>query len=424
MPHQLAVTVRANVRTERLDDLGQLLAEINKSGPVNHVLPFGRLAGVHFARLFILPEVTDLAGEAIPPSLVYMSEVDAPLDRHLDDLVRVAGPGLDRIFGHCADYLPQPVCAADRVRWIRAHFVSTRAFYVNTVGRGVEQIRQEAELRGAVESFLDQSRADLSGHGARQARAAVQAFVAGRPDLAWAQSPPAPPSLLWRAKETAHLLAVPLVGLAASPLLAPALPVWAALLRWHERRDVPSMERPDLGHLRELADLEDFVAQNPFTAVGLLKPGRFRRLTAGVVLELVDYGIRHIFNHGSLTGVKTIHFARWVFLDDKRRLLFASNYDGSVSSYQDDFINLVAWGLNAVFSAGVGYPRTSWLVLAGARQEQVFKNWEYRQMLPTQVWYSAYDSLTAKNIADNARLRAGLSGEMTESAAAAWLALL
>lgn len=119
MPHQLAVTVRANVPTERLDDLRDLLTEINKGGPANDVLPFDRLTGVHFARLVVLPEATDLAGEAIPPSLAYMSEVDAPLNRHLDDLVLEAGPGLDRIFGHCADYPPQPVRDADRVRWAR-----------------------------------------------------------------------------------------------------------------------------------------------------------------------------------------------------------------------------------------------------------------------------------------------------------------
>ena len=60
--------------------------------------------------------------------------------------------------------------------------------------------------------------------------------------------------------------------------------------------------------------------------------------------------------------MQTIHFARWVFLDDKKRLLFASNYDGSLESYMDDFINKVAWGINLVFSNGVGYPRTDWLI--------------------------------------------------------------
>ena len=424
MPYQLPVTVRADVSPERLDDLRDLLTEMNKNGPANPVLPFDRLPGVHFARLVILPQATDLAGAVIPPSLVYMSEVDAPPDRHLDDLVAVAGAGLDQLFGHCPDYPEALGRDADRVRWLRAHLVPTAAYYVNTVGRGVQQIRQEAGLREAIEGFLDRSRSELSGLSARQVRAAIQTFVAGRSDLAWAQSPTAPPPLWWRAKETAHLLAVPLLGLAASPLLVPALPVWAALLRWHERRDVPSTERPDLAHLRQLAEGEDSVAQNPMTGVGLVKPGRFRVVTADVALRLTDYVTRHLVKPGDLLGVKTIHFARWVFLDDKRRLVFASNYDGSRRSYQDDFINLIAWGLNGIFSNGVGYPRTRWLVLDGAHQEQAFKDWEDCVLVPTQVWYSAYPSLTAKNIADNARLRAGLTGEMTESAATAWLALL
>ena len=424
MPYQLPVTVRASVSPERLDDLRDLLSEMNKNGPANTTLPFDRLTGVHFARLVILPESTDLAGEVIPPSLVYMSEVDAPPERHLDDLVAVAGPGLDQLFTHCTDYPRAPGRDADRVRWLRAHLVPTAVYYVNTVGRGLQQIRQEAALREAIEGFLDQSRSELSGLSARQVRVAIQTFVAGRGDLAWAQSPPPPAPLWWRAKETAHLFAVPLFGIAASPLLVPALPVWAALLRWHERRDVPSRERPDLAHLRELADGEDFVAQNPMTAVGLVKPGRFRLVTAGVVLRLADYGTRHLFNNGNLAGVKTIHFARWVFLDGKRRLMIASNYDGSLESYQDDFVNLVAWGLNLIFSNGVGYPSTRWLVLGGAHQEQAFKDWEFCQLVPTQVWYSAYPSLTAKNIADNAQLRAGLIGDMTEPAAATWLALV
>ena len=36
----------------------------------------------------------------------------------------------------------------------------------------------------------------------------------------------------------------------------------------------------------------------------------------------------------------------------------------------DDFINKVGWGLNLLFSNGVGWPRTRWLVHGGARIEQ------------------------------------------------------
>ena len=106
--------------------------------------------------------------------------------------------------------------------------------------------------------------------------------------------------------------------------------------------------------------------------------------------------------------MKTIHFARWVFLDGKRRMFFASNYDGSLESYMDDFIDKVAWGLNLVFSNGVGYPRARWLVFGGARDELAFKDYLRVHQVPVRVWYSAYGDLTALNIAQNERLRAGL----------------
>jgi len=91
----------------------------------------------------------------------------------------------------------------------------------------------------------------------------------------------------------------------------------------------------------------------------------------------------------------------------------------------DDFINKVAYGLNLVFSNGVGYPRTSWLLLGGAKHEQPFKNYLRRHQVPTQVWYKAYPGLTAADLATNTMIREGLqSASMRENDARAWLALI
>jgi hypothetical protein len=144
-----------------------------------------------------------------------------------------------------------------------------------------------------------------------------------------------------------------------------------------------------------------------------------------VILFVLNYTARHIFNRGFLTRVNTIHFARWVFLDDKRRVFFASNYDGSLDSYMDDFINKVAWGLNAAFSNGVGYPRTNWLMLGGAKDEQKFKHFLRRHQLPTEVWYNAHPGLTAVDLERNTHIRRGIEQpEMTEREAREWLELL
>lgn len=70
------------------------------------------------------------------------------------------------------------------------------------------------------------------------------------------------------------------------------------------------------------------------------------------------------------------------------------------------------------------YPRTSWLVRDGAKDELAFKSYIRVRQQPSQVWYSAYGDLTTVNIANNARVRAGLSGRMNDDEAAAWLRLL
>jgi hypothetical protein len=158
--------------------------------------------------------------------------------------------------------------------------------------------------------------------------------------------------------------------------------------------------------------------------MGTIKPGLFRRLTIRFVLLVIDYSARHIFNRGRLARVTTIHFARWVFLDGRKRVIFLSNYDGSLESYMDDFINKVAFGLNVVFSNGIGYPRTNWLLLDGAKDEQKFKDFLRRHQMPTQVWYNACPGLTALDRKRNALIRSGLEqSSMTDSAIKEWLQL-
>lgn len=427
-PRQLAVTIVAPVASEQLPQVMRTLDEIGRDPAGNAVLPFAALPRTHFARLLVLEGTRDLPGDPIDPQLIYMTDVDepldvdAPLEHCLGELVDVAADGLDRIFGACLGYPTDGHVTRDRrLAFVREHLADAAATYVNTVGRSVQQIRQEAALRDAIEAFLDEAGVDWNRREPGEVRAAIQEFVATQETLAWARTPPPAPRVWDRVADTAHLLGVPLGVLALSPLLVPALPLWVLLLRLRERRDEPDTTKPTAEHVQQLAMLEDHAVQNQFSAVGFIKPGLLRQLTTEVVTRGIDYASRHVYRRANLAGVKTIHFARWVFLDDRRRMIFASNYDGSLEGYNDDFIHLVAWGLNAVFSNGVGYPRTRWLVFGGATQEEAFKNYLRRHQVPTQVWYSAYPDLTALNIDNNAHIRAGLYGEMSTDEMERWL---
>jgi hypothetical protein len=396
--------------------------------PANAVLPFGQFERLHFARLAVLddPTLGDIEAYGIPrPSLpVYLAFVgscDGPAGECIADLARRAGTGLRRIFMHC-DGLD---AEGDLLAWMQARQRQLAANYINWVGRTVRQIKEESALRRALAAKVP--RAPLaSAAQAQQLRRELIDFVdaevsAGRLGL----TPPEPTPLRWQVAKLLHLAAIPLAGLILAPFLIVLSPLLVFILRTKEESDAEICPPPDRAVLLELQHLEDHDVTNQYTAIGSVKPGLFRRWLVTVLLVLADYTCRHIFTRGFLARVQTIHFAFWAFLDDKRRLVFTSNYDGGHEAYMDDFINKVAWGLNLIFSHGVGWPRTRWLLARGARIEDKFKHYQRRHQLPTQVWYRAYPGLALVDLKRNQRIREGLElASVTDAQAQAWLRLL
>jgi deferrochelatase/peroxidase EfeB len=397
--------------------------------PHNPLVPFGEFERLHFARFVIVdaPTAADIAVYGLPVaewpvSLAFLGDCDGPSDTFLAELVARAGPGLRQIFAFCRGFSPE----GDLLGWMQRHEQPAAANYVNWIGRTVVQVREEAALRRALIDRLQQLEDAGGGRSPRELHEELAGFVAaerqaGRLTL----TPEAPTPFDWWLRDLLHKIGVPIALLLLAPFLLIASPVLAYVLRRHETKDPDIDPRPDPEHVTRLAALEDHDVVNQFTVFGDLKPGPFRRWTTTFLLWLLNYSTRHIYNRGYLTRVQTIHFARWVFLDDKKRLFFASNYDGSLESYMDDFINKVAWGINLVFSNGVGYPRTDWLIKGGARDEQKYKRVLRRHQLPTDVWYNAHPGLTAVDLARNTRIRKGIeSPALTEREARQWLSLL
>jgi hypothetical protein len=425
--------VVAPIAGEREGDLKNLLASMNvRPGvvdPRNGIVPFAEFGRLHFARFLILADQTldDIRqhGATPPPavtSLAFLGDCDGHADDFLADLVRRSGSGLRQVFAHCQGF----DAGSDLLQWMRAHTKAPAAMYVNWIGRTVQQIHEENALRSALSDYLDKHGDSLAAQGPRQVFERLAAFVYDEVEakrLALTAEEPTP--LGWRLRNFTHAVAVPVILLLLMPALILYLPVFLYQLRRHEEADPEITPRPDPAHVRRLADLEDHDVTNQFSALGGVKPGVFRRWTVTFLVWILDYGCRHIFNRGYLTRVNTIHFARWVFLDNKQRLLFASNYDGSLESYMDDFINKVAWGLNLVFSNGVGYPRTNWLILNGAKDEQKFKRFIRRHELATEVWYNGHPGITACDMERNRRIRLGMEKSfMNEDEIREWLKLL
>ncbi len=428
MTPQDSFTVAAKIRHGQVDALRALLAtmttEPGTADPDNTLVPFGRFPHLHFARFVVLDDrcLGDLAqyGTSFPDApiwLAFLGDCDGRAAAAIRTLARDAAPGLRAIFAHCADFDPD----ADLARWLLAHAIPPAVAYVNWVGRTVPEIRQEAALHEALRASLPAISVEKSENAAALRARLIAAVRRDGPALT--PIPSTPP--VWLLTHVVYLILSALALTLFVPVAIVGAIPFLLVLRYRETVDPPITPRPDPAHVAALAVREDYLIGNQFSAFGSVKPGRFRLWTLIFVLWLVNLSTRFVYTRGLLARVGTIHFARWVFTDDRRRLLFASNYDGSLDSYMDDFINKVAFGLNLVFSNGIGYPRTRFLVLDGASDEQAFKNYIRRHQLPTEVWYKAYPDLSAADLERNRRIREGFErGTMSEGEARAWLALI
>lgn len=407
--------------------LASMTSQPGMADPKNALVPFGEVSQLHFARFALLddPTLGDLEAYGLPRPqrpvyLAFTGDCDGGAHECLAEIVACAGPGLSEIFGHCAGF-----DGTRLLHWVMTHDLAVAASYVNWVGRTVLQIKEEHALQQALTTRLDRSPV-TSAAEARRRRDELLKYVAseqaaGRLSL----TPPRPTPLLWNLARLANLILVLLAAVIALPFFIVLLPLLVLQLRILETTDPEICPRPDAAALLELQNIEDLDVTNQYTALGSVKPGWFRRQLLTVVLVAIEFTCRHVFTRGYLARVQTIHFARWVFLDGKSRVMFNSNYDGGHQAYMDDFINKVGWGLNLVFSNGAGWPHTDWLITRGARREVPFKYFQRRHQLPTQVWYKAYPGITLIDMTRNARIRAGLERRrMSDDEVAAWLRLL
>jgi hypothetical protein len=413
--------VAAPVLPDRIEDLRDLLATMNSSpgvvDPMNALVPFGRFENIHVARFVVADDQTLEDRSAFPglPAaerilLIFLADCDGPGDELLARITAEAGSGLRQIFAHCDDFDAR----ADLLAWMRARQSPPTAVYVNWIGRTVRQVREEAALHEALRIALASMGERDPKLLHRKLRAAANASkltpIEGRTVVQWI------------------VFALGIIGvvLAGLLLLIPVVvvaPFFLIALRRHETTDPVIRKRANAAYTRAIAIDEDRDVTNPFSAIGSLKPGWLRLAITVVALRLVGLSAVLLYNRGRLARVSTIHFARWVLLDANRRVFFASNYDGSLESYMDDFINKVAFGLNLVFSNGIAYPPTDYLVNRGAWREQMFKHFLHRRQVKTDVWYKAYPGLTNADLARNARIRRGLERtDMSDDEIRRWLA--
>ena len=417
MVNQNPLTLLTPVRTDCYERLNDTLERFKAGLHVGLNEKFDQLGTLHYARWFILREDSFRDKTAIPlvERLVFSSNFDGDIIEHVQGLVTIFPEYFDELYECCEDY-PEPAQRnmQSRKDYLLRWKVNTTAFYVGAPGRSLKQIQQEDKLKTFISNFVGQQ--NWNSHSARQIQKAIQQEVDKNPEFEWSKQKAPVKNTNWFGM---LLMAVVII------ILSPVILVWVLVLHFfYERRDTNgTIKRSQLNDdwVKRLEEYEDVFNQNQFTQVLVMKPGKMRLITVQALMLFARTLIKNWFVKGKLMGIPTIHFARWVLIDDNKHMMFFSNFDGSWNQYLCDFIDKSGWGLTGIFSNTVNFPKTNFVFTGGAYKEEYFLGWSRGTQILTQVWYCAYHHLSIKNIVNNTSIRNELRKNLSEKQAQLFL---
>jgi hypothetical protein len=378
-------------------------------------IDFLRSRRIHFARFAILgdPQRGPTAAR-----LLFSSNYDGTLDSHIAELTEITSD-MDAVWGRCEAYKG----AAAFPDFIRRHAHEPQAFYIAFREGTVGTIQRAGELRSRVRDVLETDGAsglasllqEAAGRGTGVRAAARSA--AGRLRQAIKR--------VRRAAPIAGDVARVVARYGFTTVLQATGRIIASLNRYPVFRIVNWITRNRLPPRRSLyssvtldtcatwqpavdgdespaafatppAFREDVITQNQLTLVTVVDPQHVRRVKS-VLAGINSYATR-LSPPGSLIGISTIHFVKWLLVDADRRLILLSDYDGSWENYIDEFAEMILSGLDAIWETSLGYPPD------GARDLPAFKRFLRGHQVPAEVFFSAYPDQTILNVASNLRL--------------------
>jgi hypothetical protein len=363
---------------------------------------------LHFARLALLEHPKAGPGRK---RLLLVTDYEGSWEAHVAELISLTTDP-DAIWGCCEGYTD-----SDHFdEFIRAHTVSPQAYYIALPGFTLDRIRELIQSRLQQDTWLP----NLPG------RSFVGKLLNMGADLA--KFPLAGLDILglvWQHGPFNTLMAARQVNATLDRIwyirLFNLLTLNSHPAPTHRYSQAPvdsANYTPDPGDevtppsAWDEAPPEDLVSQNQLTLVTVVRPEQARRLHA--VLGVIDLYGRRLAEPGSLIGISTIHTVRWALLDNDRRLLLASNYDGPWENYIDEFAELILSGLDAIWSSSLGYP------IAGAQDVEALKHFLRSHQVPANAFYSAIPQATLLNIVDALALEPQALPESLPAAQPAW----
>jgi len=444
----LAIVVPIN--RDDIDKLETYLKSIGDSVAKSKEFTLRDYSNLHYFSFIIVQET--LANRSHQPVLVFEGNLDDGIDKFLNELVQRDAEFLRKTYQHCEGFDPK-YNDDEILAYLKRHSHKTNTFYVAHPGRSKTDILRESRLRGEIETYLDQEQLGFKSLAAEDIHKKIINKVESNPDFDWTKTPHQPTFFVRNEKIISKLFLPIIILILLSLLLILGLGACGVLagpvgmvISWiiigvvlfsliyilsRERQDKQDQTRWSLDKLSSIQAFEDRKFQNHLTSITYVKAGLIRLKTLELILFVVNLAARIVATQGNLSGIVTIHFARWFILKgtqgEPSRMIFFSNYDGSWENYLGEFIDQASLGLSAIWSnteldTRRGFPDTQFLGLrGGAREEQLFKAYARNSQITECIWYSSYPDISVKNIGINMRIRDGLFSPGSNSAS--WLTL-
>jgi len=403
MPPQ-CLTVLAPIARGEAAALRDVLRPIGDDISGTHMPPggrphvaFARSRTIHFARFAIL---TDPDRGPDDVRLLYASVYDGTLEAHAAELIALSSD-FEAIWGRLDGFTGRRGFSA----FLRAHAQEPAAYYIAFREETVSSIRLAIATREARDAAVVARSTSAPGPLAR-ATTAVRRMLRAAPILVDLVVTVARHGFVDVYRGTLRILACldryPVFRVVnrltgntmparRSPFSSIAVDACAAPAPLAPGDQIPSDLHPSFG--------EDVVSQNQLTLVTVIRDGQSNRVRA--VMSAIDSYAKRLAPPGSLIGISTIHFVRWLVIDGGRRLMMVSDYDGSWESYIDEFAEMILSGLDAIWETAVGFPPD------GARDLPAFKRFLRSHQVPAEVFFSAYPRETVLNVANDSRALAG-----------------
>lgn len=379
------ITVMASLKNGQEDTCRAVLSGLNTETGIK--IDFARNNLTHFARFLILPDCDGGKGHK---RLLFAAVFDGDRDTFLRDL-RDNTSDLDALWSFCDDYHGKN----DFIRFMTKHDTPTslylKAFRYDTVG----DIQKFLALRAELARKFDVP-------PAQQAEVLKQ------------YRPFAPLGILKRGFRlittfiTYLLITISLIPqmialLRFGLVLIPAIRLMlsrVSLDRQYSDAPVdksgpcyPFAPGDEVTPMKEIDSLPAFqrrqMVQNQVTLVTINGPATARRQEAVVASLGVFIKIPFLTRNRI---IPTIHYARWLMIDDTHRMLFLSDYDGSVLNYVSDFVDILPSGLDTLWNGTAGWRPAVTLDPEALNEGILCHN------IPALFHYSAYPDTTVVGI--------------------------